>query len=62
VKQWSEEDILRVFADPRYCLPRIRWHGRAILSEDQFVEAAAKAIRETGPEAWLRLLLDNLRG
>jgi hypothetical protein len=53
---WNENRVRRVLLNPGHCL------GKApAISEGQWIEANAKLIRELGPEAYLRQLLDVLK-
>lgn len=62
----SEQDILRIFANPFYCLSYIdetfvRNH-EPMVTEEEFIEVATELIKEIGVEAYLRNLLFNLKG
>jgi hypothetical protein len=53
---WRPEDVRKVLANPMYCLST-----PPVISEGQWIEANAKLIRELGPEAYLRQLLDVIK-
>jgi hypothetical protein len=55
--EWSEDSVARILVNPLYCLVE-----PAIVSEDQWIKANAKMIREMGEEAYLATLLNVLRG
>jgi hypothetical protein len=53
---WTSEDVRKVLANPMYCLST-----PPVISEGQWIEANARLIRELGPEAYLRQLLDTMK-
>lgn len=57
-KKWRREDIEKMITNPVYCgigpYP-------AIIDDETFVKAAARAIRELGPKRYIRRVLENLR-
>lgn len=53
-KKWTENDVLRVLADPGAVL-------MGIVTEDVFVATAMHAIKDVGPERYIRALLANVR-
>jgi hypothetical protein len=55
-KDWTSEDVRKVLANPMYCLST-----PPVISEGQWIVANAKLIRELGPEAYLRQLLDAMK-
>jgi len=62
---FTADDIERIFANPYYCLPNWTTCGDrhpALCSEDVWVRAGAKLIKEIGAEKYLRHLLENLKG
>jgi hypothetical protein len=61
----SELDIARIFADPFYCVtvhPINAIEHEYLVSEELWIRIAAKSIEEEGAEAFLRHLLENLKG
>jgi len=62
----SAQDIRKMVSNPVYCLDRVApWIAEAagpIIPVEQWVTAGAKLIEEIGAEAYLRLLIQNLRG
>jgi len=62
----SAQDIRKMVSNPVYCLDRVApWIAEAagpIIPVEQWVAAGAKLIEEIGAEAYLRLLIQNLRG
>ena len=53
---WTSEDVRKVLTNPMYCLST-----PPVISEGQWIEANARLIRELGPEAYLRQLLDTMK-
>ena len=53
---WTCEDVRKFLANPMYCLST-----PPVISEGLWIEANAKLIRELGPEAYLRQLLDTIK-
>jgi len=62
----SVEDIRKMLCNPVYCLDRVApWIAQPpgpMVPVEQWVAAGAKLIEEIGPEAYLHLLIQNLRG
>jgi len=62
----SVEDVRNMLSNPVYCLDRISpWIAQPpgqMVPVEQWVAAGAKLIEEIGPEAYLHLLIQNLRG
>jgi hypothetical protein len=62
----SAEDIRKMLCNPVYCLDRVApWIAQPpgqMVPVEQWVAAGAKLIEEIGPEAYLHLLIQNLRG
>jgi hypothetical protein len=54
--KWTSENVRKVLANPMYCLS-----NPPVISEGQWIEANAKLIRDLGPEAYLRQLLDSIK-
>jgi hypothetical protein len=59
------DDIRRILTNPYYCLRN--WAvgkdtHEPIISEEKWIEAATRMIKEDGAEVFLRHLLDNLKG
>ncbi len=63
---WNEANIKRILANPYYCLrsidERLFGEHEPLVSEEDFIEAGSRFIREQGAEAFLRELLENLKG
>jgi hypothetical protein len=53
---WTSDEVSKVLTNPMYCLST-----PPIISEGQWIEANARLIREMGPEAYLRQLLDTIK-
>src|SRR5215475_15648728 len=64
--QMTTEDISGMISNPVYCLDRIApWIAEppgALVPVEEWVAAGAKLIEEIGAEAYLRQLIQNLRG
>jgi len=64
--EMSTEDIKKMMCNPVYCLDRVApWitePSGPLVPVEQWVAAGAKLIEEIGAEAYLRLLIQNLRG
>ncbi len=63
--QWTEEDVARLILNPFYAItidPTLCLDHEPLVSRDEWVGANANAIRELGPQRYLRLLLDVLEG
>ena len=62
----SERDVRRILSNPVYCLGRTAaWMAQPpepIIPVEQWVAAGARLVEEIGAEAYLRLLIENLRG
>ena len=62
----STEDVRKMVCNPVYCLDRVApWIAEPpgpLVPVEQWVAAGAKLIEEIGAEAYLRLLIQNLRG
>jgi hypothetical protein len=62
----STEDIRKMMCNPVYCLDRFApWIAQPpgpLVPVEEWVAAGAKLIEEIGPEAYLRRLIQNLRG
>jgi hypothetical protein len=65
-EEMSTEDIRKMVCNPVYCLDQVApWIAEPpgpIVPVEQWVAAGAKLIEEIGAEAYLRLLIQNLRG
>lgn len=61
----SPEHIARIIANPLYCLgsvhPECIEPREPVMSEDAFVKAGVEFIKQEGAEAYIRLLLQNLK-
>lgn len=56
---WTEDDIRRMLANPFYC---IATDGQSpMISEDEWIKAGSKLIKEIGAEQYLGLLIDNIK-
>jgi hypothetical protein len=64
--EMSTEDIRKMVCNPVYCLDQVApWIAEPpgpIVPVEQWIAASAKLIEEIGAEAYLRLLIENLRG
>jgi hypothetical protein len=64
--EMATEDIRKMVCNPVYCLDRVApWIAEPpepVVPVEQWVAASAKLIEEIGAEAYLRLLIENLRG
>jgi hypothetical protein len=64
--EMSTEDIRNMICNPAYCLDRVApWIAEPpgpLVPVEQWVAAGAKLIEEIGAEAYLRQLIQNLRG
>jgi hypothetical protein len=64
--EMSTEDIRNIVCNPAYCLDRVApWIAEPpgpVVPVEQWVAAGAKLIEEIGAEAYLRLLIQALRG
>jgi hypothetical protein len=64
--EMSTEDIRKMVCNPIYCLDRVApWIAEPpepVVPVEQWVAASAKLIEEIGAEAYLCLLIENLRG
>jgi hypothetical protein len=64
--EMSTEDIRKMVCNPVYCLDRVApWIAEPpgpVVPVEEWVAAGAKLIEEIGAEAYLRLLIQNLRG
>jgi hypothetical protein len=62
----SPEEIRKMMCNPVYCLDQVApWIAEPpgpLVPVEQWVAAGAKLIEEIGAEAYLRLLIQNLRG
>ena len=62
----SVEDVRKMLSNPVYCLDQVApWIAEPpgpLIPVEQWVAAGAKLIEEIGAEAYLRLLIQNLRG
>jgi hypothetical protein len=55
--EWSEDSVARIVMNTEYCLLE-----PPVVSEDDWIKANAKMIREMGEESYLATLLNVLRG
>jgi len=65
MSEWTEDDVRRVTMNPFYAItvaPIFCEPHETIVSEDQWVAANVRLIEEEGAEAYLRRLLDLLKG
>jgi hypothetical protein len=63
--EWTPDDIQRLITNPFYCIniaPMLCAEHEPMISEEQWISAATKLINESGPEVFLRNLLENLKG
>ena len=64
--EMSTEDIRKRVCNPVYCLDRVApWIAQPpgpLVPVEEWVASGAKLIEEIGAEAYLRLLIQNLRG
>ncbi|OLD57370.1 MAG: hypothetical protein AUI54_02945 [Acidobacteria bacterium 13_1_40CM_2_56_5] len=61
---WAEHSFNPVLTNPYNCLPYDEFGlpHEPIFSEDEFVLAGLKITKFIGPEAYIRSLLQNLKG
>lgn len=63
---WTESHLKRILSNPYYCLPsideRLIDEHEPLVTEEEFITAGARFIRDYGPEEYLRELLENLKG
>jgi hypothetical protein len=63
--EWQDRDIRRMIANPYYCLrnwaPGQDIH-EPMISENDWIKAAMRMIKEEGADVFLRHLLENLKG
>jgi hypothetical protein len=64
--EMSVEEIRKMMSNPVYCLDQVApWIAEPpgpLVPVDQWIEAGVKLIEEIGADAYLRLLIQNLRG
>jgi hypothetical protein len=63
--QWTASDIVRLLTNPIYAIeidPDLAFPHEPIISEEEWIAASLRFIGEVGPEAFLRTLLDILKG
>ncbi|HEX4145276.1 MAG TPA: hypothetical protein VHY91_17345 [Pirellulales bacterium] len=61
---WTPDDVRRILANPFYCInidPRLATEHQPMISEDQWIDAAAKQIKRDGAEKFLRAMLKTLK-
>ena len=63
--KWKSEDVVHILMSPFYAItihPVFCEPHKPILTEDQWVQAGVRLIKDLGPEGYLRRLLDVLKG
>jgi hypothetical protein len=63
--EWTPENILRMLTNPFYCIniaEELCAEHEPMVTEEQWIAAATKLIKESGPETFLKHLLENLKG
>ncbi|MBA7632377.1 hypothetical protein ES703_39923 [subsurface metagenome] len=62
----EKKDIEKILTNPFYCLPKINniffYKHEPIITEEQFIKAGEKLIKEIGARKYIKILLKNLRG
>ncbi len=62
---FEERDVALMLANPFYCLrtidPVFRLDHEPIITEKRFIAAGVRLIKEEGAEAYIRLILENLK-
>lgn len=62
----NPDHLKQIISNPFYCLrsvsPLFSHDHDPIVSEADWIKAGAKLISDIGPEQYLRLMLDNLKG
>lgn len=62
----EEKDIKKILANPFYCLPKINkmfvCKHEPLITEEQFIKAGEKLIKEIGARKYIKILLENLKG
>jgi hypothetical protein len=62
----SKTDVEKMLSNPFYCLPKIApifiEEHEPLVTEEQWIKAGAKSIKEIGAEKFLSNLLENLKG
>jgi hypothetical protein len=62
---WTPSDVVRVLTNPIYAIeidPALAFPHEPLISEEEWIAASLRFIGEVGPEAFLRTLLDILKG
>jgi hypothetical protein len=57
---WTDDDIREILSDPIHCLQV--GEREPIISEELWIKAAARAIKEDGAETFLRRMIDGIKG
>lgn len=52
--KWTENDVLRVLADPAAVLA-------GIVTEDEFIATGVRMIKDVGAERYIRMVITNIR-
>jgi len=67
-KTWTGDDVQKILSNPLTCLGGVHpfccsacTPKKALISEEQFIEAAVKAIETEGARKFIRAMLDNLK-
>ncbi len=61
----TEEDLKNIFVNPYYAItiaPALTGEHEPMVSEQQWISANLKVMEEIGQEAWLKRLLEVLKG
>ncbi|QIH33438.1 hypothetical protein [Sphingobacterium sp. DR205] len=65
-ENFSKKEFEMAISNPFYCLETVAEiftdHHEPLISEQQWISANANLIHEIGPDRWLALLLENLKG
>ena len=62
---WQEDDLEDIILNPFYAVnldPMFAQRHVPLVSEQMWIDANARMLKELGPEAYLRRLLDVLKG
>jgi hypothetical protein len=62
----SEKELIKVYTNPFYCLAKVdkifAQDHEPVISEELFIETGVKVIQEIGAAAYIKNLLENLKG
>ena len=64
-KELTVDDLRRMLANPFYCIeihPSMAVTHEPLITEDVWIAGAVNSIKEIGADAFLKELLENLKG